>query len=124
MSTGVLAFIIFSIGIIDPFIYNRELTKPFVEKVENLIKAKPGIIAFYKIGPDAEDIKFVVNMKYPVKPEFVTTAQNLLLCNTNTYFIASQKDFGDLPNDIAQKMKILFYGKIGHENCVVFSQNI
>lgn len=124
MSIGVLTFIIFSIGIIDPFIYNRELTRPFVEKVENLLKAKPGMIAFYKIGPDAEDIKFVVNMKYRVKPEFVATAQDLLLHHTDTYFIASQKDFDDLPNDIAKKIKILSYGKIGHENCVVFSQDI
>ena len=123
MSIGVLAFIIFSIGIINPFIYNHELTKPFVEKVENLLKDKPGIVAFYKIGPDAGDIKFVVNMKYPVKPEFVTTGQNLLLRHTNTYYIASQKDFDDLPNDIAQKMEIFLYGKIGHKNCIVFSQN-
>jgi len=124
MSIGVLAFIIFSIGIIDPFMYNRELTRPFVEKVENLLKDKPGIIAFYKIGPDAEDIKFVVNMKYPVKPEFVRTADDLLLNRTNMYFIAKRKDFNYLPNDTAAKMDILFYGKIGHENCVVFSQNI
>ncbi len=92
--------------------------------MENLLKDKPDIVAFYKIGPDAEDIKFVVNMKYPIKPEFVKTARNLLLHHTNTYFIASQKDFDDLPIDIARKMEILFYGKIGHENCVVFSQNI
>ena len=106
------------------YFWEKEYKKPFVEKVENLIKAKPGIIAFYKIGPDAEDIKFVVNMKYPVKPQFVTTAQNLLLHHTNTYFIASQKDFDDLPNDIAKKMEIFLYGKMGHENCIVFSQNI
>ena len=121
---GVLAFVIFSIGIIDPFIYNRELTKPFVEKVENLLKEKPGIVAFYKIGPDAEDFKFIANMKHPVKPVFVKTAHNLLLHHTNTYFIASKKDFDDLPNDIAKKMEILIYGKIGHNDCIVFSRNI
>jgi len=123
ISIGVLTYLIFSIGIVDPFIYNWESSKPFVEKVENLLKDEPGTIVFYRIG-DAEDIKFIVNMKHPVKPEFVRTAQNLLLRHTNTYFIAKRKNFDELPKDIRQKMEVLLYGKIGHQDCVVFSRNI
>jgi len=121
-AVGVAAFIIVNIGIAEPVSLAIECTKPFVEKVKSLQKERPGEIAFYQIGPDAEDIKFVANYDKPIKPVFIKNAEDLLQQSLQVYFIALQKRFDDLPKEIAQRMQVQFYGKIGHKDCVVFSR--
>jgi 4-amino-4-deoxy-L-arabinose transferase-like glycosyltransferase len=120
-AVGAAVFIIVNIGIVEPVSLAVESTKPFVEKVKSLQKEQPGEIAFYQIGPDAEDIKFMVNYNKPVKPIFIQKAENLLRQPSQVYFIALQKGFNNLPEKIAQRMQVQFYGKIGHKDCVVFS---
>jgi hypothetical protein len=106
---------------INPLIYSHERTKPFLEKSESLQASRAVTIAFYRIGPDAEDIKFIANVSRPAMPIFIKNMKDLLQQSPQTYFIARDGDFDDLPNNIAQKMQVQFRGKIGHENCVVFS---
>ena len=119
-AVGVAVFIIVSIGIVEPVSLAVESTKPFVEKVKSLQRERPGEIVFYQIGPDAEDIKFVANYDKPIKPAFITNVEDLLRQSPQVYLIALQKEFDDLPEKIAQKMQVQFYGKIGHKNYVVF----
>jgi hypothetical protein len=117
-----LSFIIFNIGVVDPMVYVYERTKPFVKKMESLLQSQPGTIAFYRIGPDEEDIKFVANASRLLTPLFIDNAEDLLRQSSRTYCIARQKDFGRLPEEIVQKIQTLLYGKIGHRNCVTFSR--
>jgi len=119
---GVAAFIITSVGIAEPISLAIECTKPFVEKVKYLQKERPGEIGFYQIGPDAEDIKFMANYDRPIKPVFIKNAEELQQQSAQTYFVARQKDFDNLPQHIAQGIKVQLYGKIGHRDCVVFSR--
>jgi 4-amino-4-deoxy-L-arabinose transferase-like glycosyltransferase len=121
-AVGVAVFIIVNVGITEPISLAIECTKPFVEKVKFLQEERPGEIAFYQIGPDAEDIKFVANYDKPIKPIFIKNAEDLLRQSPQVYFIAIQKEFDDLPEKIAQRMQVQLYGKIGHKNCVVFSR--
>jgi 4-amino-4-deoxy-L-arabinose transferase-like glycosyltransferase len=117
-----LSFIIFNIGVVDPMVYVYERTKPFVKKMESLLQSQPGTIAFYRIGPDEEDIKFVANASRLLSPLFIDNAEDLLRQPSRTYCIARQKDFDHLPEEIVQKMQIVLHGKIGHRNCVAFSR--
>ncbi len=119
---AVLVFIIVNIGVVEPANLALENTRPFVEKMEFLQKEHQGRIAFYQIGPDAEDIKFAANYDGPIKPVFIKDSADLLQESSQTYFISRQKRFDDLPEEVAQRMHVEFYGKIGHKDCVVFSR--
>jgi 4-amino-4-deoxy-L-arabinose transferase-like glycosyltransferase len=117
-----MSFVVFNVGAIGPVMYLHERTRPFVEKVETLLASQPGTIAFYRIGPDGDDIKFVANASVLLTPVFIDDAEALLRQPSRAYFIARQKDFDRLPEEIVQKVQTLLYGKIGHRNCVVFAK--
>jgi len=119
---AVVVFIIVNIGIVEPVNLALESTRPFVEKMKSLQKERQGQIAFYQMGPDGEDIKFMANYDRPIKPVFIKSAEDLLRQSPQTYFIARQEGFDDLPKEIVQEMQVQFYGKIGHRDCVVFSR--
>jgi len=116
-----LSFIIFTIGIVGPMTYLHERTRPFVEKVETLPASPRGTIAFYRIGPDGEDIKFMVNTTRPLTPVFIQDAEDILRQSSQTYFIARQKDIDRLPQNIEDIMQVQVGGKTGHRDCAVFS---
>lgn len=118
---GVAAFIIVSIGVAQPINATLECTRPFVEKVKLLQKEQPGDLIFYQIGPDAEDIKFMVNYDKPIMPIFIKSPDELLKCQKNSYFIAKKQNFDRLPEDMKKRIQLRFGGRIGHRDCVVFT---
>ena len=122
--TAVLSFIAFNVWFINPLVYSHEHTKPFIEKLESLLPSSSVTIAFYQIGPDAEDIKLVANMNKPIAPIFIKNAEDLIQQPLQTYFIAKEGDFSNLPDNVAQKMQVQFRGQIGHKDCLVFSQRL
>ena len=119
---GVTAFIIVSIGVVQPINATLECTRPFVEKVKLLQEEQPGDIIFYQIGPDTEDIKFMVNYDKPIMPIFINSPDELLKCRKNSYFIAKKQRFDHLPEDVKKRTQLRFEGRIGHRDCVVFSR--
>jgi 4-amino-4-deoxy-L-arabinose transferase-like glycosyltransferase len=118
---GVTAFIIVSIGVVQPINATLECTRPFVEKVKLLQKEQPGDLIFYQIGPDAEDIKFMVNYDKPIMPIFIKSPDELLKCRKNSCFIAKKQSFDHLPEDMKKRIQLRFEGRIGHRDCVVFT---
>lgn len=122
IALAVLSFLIFYLGIITPWLGARERTRPFAAIVEKVLQAQSGKMAFYQIGPNAADIKLMVNMQNPVIPEFVKNSEDLLLFPPTTCFIAQEKVFEHLPAEIRQKCHLQLYGNIGHKKYVVFSQ--
>jgi len=121
MSIAVAAFITIHIGIAQPINLALETTQPFVATVKLLQKERPGDIAFYRIGPDGEDIKFMVNYDKPLKPAFVTSPEELLDSRQYSYFITGDRDFDGLPDDVKSSTKVRIKGKIGHRACTVFT---
>ncbi|MDO8303452.1 MAG: hypothetical protein Q7T18_09440, partial [Sedimentisphaerales bacterium] len=101
--------------------YRRDRTVPFVAKVLALQSQRPGDIVFYKIGSDSEAIKFMAAIDKPIKPQFINSPEAILSCKEPAYFIAMDKDFADLPKDVAPHIKRLDSGKIGHDDCVIFN---
>ncbi len=82
-------------------------------------EARP--IVFYKIGPDGEDVKFMVNWPKPFDPRFIQTQQKLLTYSKKVYFIALKSDFLNLPK--TKQINVLDRGKLGHRPAVIFELN-
>ncbi len=122
-SLGVCAavFVIVNIGVADPVGYGLERTGPFVRQVEALREDRPGDIVFFRMGPDQEDIKFVVNASRPVQPRFTSSLDELKRLGEGPYIIADEQVFGALPPEIGSLARPAVRGKIGHENVVVFT---
>jgi 4-amino-4-deoxy-L-arabinose transferase-like glycosyltransferase len=113
-------FVIATLGIADPINYSLEKTGPFVRQVEALRESRPGGLMFFKIGPDQEDIKFVVNMSKPVEPQFISSVDELRRSGRGHYIIAEELAFQSLPPDV-KPAACLLRGRIGHEDVVVFA---
>jgi 4-amino-4-deoxy-L-arabinose transferase-like glycosyltransferase len=120
LAIGTITFIIIIVGINEPINYHRNITKPFVKKVENLRSQQYGEIIFYRIYPDNEAIKFMANLDKPITPGFTNNTKDILTISKPVYFIALQKDFTALPENITPYIKLLDFGKIGRDDCVIF----
>lgn len=116
---AVVTLIVFNLGILNPVNYAIEKTTPFVKAVEAIQSNQPGPFAFYKIGPDAEDVKFMVNYPRLITPIFVTSEAALSTYPRPTYFITTREEFGKIQS--SGKYLLLYDGHIGHRPCVVFT---
>ncbi len=121
MAIAVAAFITIYVGIAQPINLALETTRPFVARVKLLQEDRPGDIVFYRIGPDGEDIKFMVNYDKPLKPAFLISPEELLDSRQYSYFITRDRDFDGLPDDVKSCTKVHIKGKIGHRACTVFT---
>ncbi len=120
VAIAAVMFIVIKIGITDVRNFNRNRTRPFVQKVISLQKQQPGEIAFYKIGSDSDAIKFMANLDKPILPKFANSPETILSYNEPVYFISTNKDFIDLPEYVAHHVRELDHGKIDNTECVIF----
>ena len=118
---GVAVFVIVAAGIADPLSYSLEKSGPFVRQIEALHEATPGTIVFVRVGPDAEDIKFTVNLSKPLEPQFVSSLDPLWNAPGTHYVIAKEDVFRALPADERRQTQLLARGKLGHREFVVFT---
>lgn len=98
--------------------FNR--TKPFVDQVMTLRKHNE-TIAFYRIGPDAEDIKFLVAYDKPLSPIFLPDVPALVSLDKPSLIIAKTHDFMTLPEQVKSQFLVQSVGRVGHEKMVVLS---
>ena len=122
MTIGAVTLFIITVCIKEPIACDLDGTRPFVEKVEMMQQQNQGDLVFYKIGDDAEAIKFMANLDKPIQPKFVNFPEAILNCKEPAYFISKDKDFGNLPKDVAQHVKLLASGKMDGDNYVVFAR--
>lgn len=121
MLIAVVVFAAVDIGIVDPLLYSLEKSRPFVRRVEALYEETPGTIVFFKVGPDAEDIKFAVNLSKPIEMRFVTSLDPLF-CEPGTYYIiAKESVFRIMSANEKKQVQFLTRGKLGHREFVVFT---
>ncbi|MEN6575924.1 MAG: glycosyltransferase family 39 protein [Phycisphaerales bacterium] len=121
LAVGVATFVVVYIGVAGPIIYSLERTVPFVRQVETLRERAPGTISFFRVGPDAEDIKFMANLSKPLEPQFVSSIETLLDTSGTHYVIAKEAVFRSLPVDEDRPTRLLARGRIGHRDFVVFT---
>jgi 4-amino-4-deoxy-L-arabinose transferase-like glycosyltransferase len=120
MIGAVLALVVTEICLVNPANQSMQQTRPFVEKVEALLEGQSRSLVFYQIGLDQEAIKFVVNARKPIQPQSVQTPKELVPYLGKAFFIAEEKDYARLPPRVTDRTRILFKGRIGKRDCLVF----
>jgi 4-amino-4-deoxy-L-arabinose transferase-like glycosyltransferase len=124
LTLAALSMIVLQAGVVEPINYKHESSKAFIAKVESLRAIHKKDIVFYKLGPDAEDIKFMANANNVFIPVFIDKVSKMENYRDNSYFITQEKQFGELPEEIRQQTKLLFTGNIGHKKCVLFERAV
>ena len=119
LAGGVAALVTVQVFIVEPVQLALETTRPFVERVERL-RGEGQALVFYKIGPDTDDVKYVVNMEVPTHPVFASTPADLVTDDKAAVFIAGKRDFETLPTEVADRFAVIATGKLGRRQCVAF----
>lgn len=117
---GLAAFITFYTCIAQPIAIEFNQAKPFVAQVESLRQAQQTLV-FYKIGPDGDDIKYMVALDKPLNPLFLQDSTELINFKSLAIFIATPQNFFALPKPLKNNLKILFIKNLGHQPYVVFT---
>ncbi len=121
LAVGAFTFVVVHIEVVEPITYSRERTVPFVRQVEAIREEAQGTVTFFRVGPDAEDIKFMANLSRSLEPQFASSIETLWDSPGVHYIIAKEAVFRSLPLDEDRPMRLLARGKIGHRDCVVFT---
>ncbi len=120
-SLGLFSFILNYALVAQPLSVQFNRAQPFVEKVETIRQPLQALV-FYQIGPDGEDIKYIVAADKPIQPYFIQNSQDLIQFSQSAIFIAKSANFNQLPNSIKTRLHVLFTGRLGHQGCVVFEK--
>ncbi len=121
LAVGLGTFILLNVLVANPIDDAREQTRPFVASVEALNADKPGQVVFFRVGADADAIKFMANRTQPIEPQFVQSLDSFWETKDRYYVITKEEVFQSLPANDAARIKPLVRGKIGHHGFVVFS---
>jgi len=119
---GVLGFAVFAVihlAVAEPVRESLEKARPFVAKLETMRRDGEPLV-FYRIGPDQEDIRYILNASRPTKPLFLKTPGELSRVPGETWVIARESGFATLPGEIRKGATLQFRGRLGHRRCVVF----
>lgn len=119
LSLGIITLVAACAFIIQPIDIHFNAAKPFVQQTESYRQSNK-LLVFYQIGPDGEDIKYMVALDKPAQPVFIQQATDILKINTPAVFIAKQSNFDAMPANIKSGLVVLFNGRLGHQPCVVF----
>jgi len=117
------AFVVLHIGIVDPISYSQERTRPFVSDVEALYERDPGTLVFFRVHPDAEGIKFMVNLSKPLVPRFLDSVDELRELPGPLHVVMKEQVFRSMPADDTKQMRLLGRGKIGHADFVILAMD-
>lgn len=119
LALGTATFVTIYILAVQPIEVQRNNVRPFVDKIESLRQPQQQI-AFYHVGPDAADIKFMVALNKPIQPLFLQKINEVTDIKAPTIFIARKTDFDQFPSAVKDKLNILFIDRLGRLPCVVF----
>ena len=123
LAVGVATFVIVYIGVVEPLAHSQERTVPFVRQVEALQGESPGVVSFFRVGPDSEDVKFMANLSRPLEPQFVSSLETLRDVPGTSYIITKESVFQSMPADEVRAMRVLARGRIGHRDFVVLTRD-
>jgi len=119
VALGVGAFLAVTLLVIEPIAVDLNRVGPFVDEVRSH-RTAGAPIAFYRIGPDAADIKFMAALNEPIRPLFIQTAEELDTLQPNTVIIAGRNDFDALPAPLKARLRPLAEGRIARTPSVAF----
>jgi 4-amino-4-deoxy-L-arabinose transferase-like glycosyltransferase len=120
VALSVTGFVAVTLLIVEPIAVDLNRVGPFVNEVRSH-RIAGGPIAFYKIGPDAADVKFMAALDEAVRPLFVRAAAEVGALPADVVAIASRDDFDALPPELTARIHLLAEGRIARSRCVAFS---
>ncbi|MFA7232048.1 MAG: glycosyltransferase family 39 protein [Victivallaceae bacterium] len=116
-------FLVLRLMIIEPVEQYLEGARKFVSNVER-IRTNDLPVCFLGIGPDNEDVRYMVNVdrKKSFMPVFLNLNQpeELLKLAPGTLIIMKENKQKHLPENIRKRFRVVFEGSLGHRKCVVF----
>ena len=121
LAIAVAAFIAAYIGIFDPIHWSQEQTRPFVSQVEALCEKDPGTLVFFRVDPDGDGIKFMVNLSQPLPIRFLDSLDELRELPGMPYIVMKDQVFRTLPTGGTKQMTVIGRGKIGHRDFVILT---
>jgi 4-amino-4-deoxy-L-arabinose transferase-like glycosyltransferase len=113
---AMVTFVIIDLGISDPISCQMETTRSFVRQVEALREKDPGQVLFFRVGPDQEDLKFMVDLSKPLEPKFATSIEVLRETPGTYYIIVREKVFHAMATGSFGCAKPVLHGRIGHSD--------
>lgn len=113
LTTGALTFLSLHLLLIEPVMQSLEGSRAFVSVVEKFRDGEKELV-FYRIGPDGEDIKYMVNLDKTFQPKFIWGAEEIL-AHPKAVIIVKESDYKKLPDEIKNRCKIIAKGKLGHK---------
>ena len=108
---------VFCISVVDYLETKSQEARTFVREVEEKLPS-PNAYAFFELGPDGDELKFLCNAKVFFHPVFVSTPSEIE--NSKVPVIALAKAFNALPEALKARAKGLIKGEMGHKSCVAF----
>jgi len=75
-------------------------------------------VVFYKIGPDGDELKYVVNARELFIPIILKTYEDLQNYPAPYILIMEVPDYKEIPKDMRDTLKVVSSGKLGHSPCI------
>jgi len=120
MAMSVAAFVAVTLLIVEPIAVDLNRVGTFADAVRSH-RTAGAPVAFYKIGPDAADVKFMAALDDVVRPRFVRAAEEVGTLSSDVVIIANRDDFDTLPPELKARTRLLAVGRIARLHCVAFS---
>lgn len=119
-----MTFFVIKIMIIEPLETYGESSYKLVKEIEALRPANSKLV-FCGIGPDGEDLKYVVNIKPRSKsyiPNFISLDKNEELLNqpVGTLIIFKSNKTKFIKPNVLERLEIVAKGDLGHRECTVY----
>jgi 4-amino-4-deoxy-L-arabinose transferase-like glycosyltransferase len=119
--TATVSFICAYLGIVEPINLQLNMTRDFVFEVENVRHRQHAQLIFYREDPDGLAIKYIADMSTEEPVLFIKEPAEIIKYKSPAFFIATEQNFQQTPKQIQNSLHLLYRGKIGHIDAVVFS---
>jgi hypothetical protein len=97
-------------------------TRTFVHEVESLQQGHPGQIVFFRVGKDAGAIKYLVNLDYDLRPNFLNDNTELDVLDVKPAYVILQDEqlpLAERSTGLQNKTPVL-HDQFDHHNYSVF----
>lgn len=121
LAAAAIAFVYVYIYVAEPIYQYLDRTREFVTTVEDLREQQNARLVFYKEGRDGLPIKYLINVGYDERPEFIATEPQLENYPAPAFFITSAQYYEALSPHLFAQYRVVARDRIGHVPVVVFT---
>lgn len=120
VALSVAGFVAVTLLIVEPIAVDLNRVGLFADAVR-MHRTVGAPLAFYKIGPDAADVKFMAALDEAVRPLFVRAAAEFDALPAGVIVIAKRDDFDELLPELKARTRLMATGRIARLHCVAFA---